>query len=346
MRRQSNQRSVRRARVLGYFVLMNRPCRAAIALLAAVATAAAAPSIAATKPKDKDKPKPSAGEKSFTYTLPGDEVFPEGISLDEARKRFYVSSTTDGTIFRGSVRSRAAEVFLPGGADGRTTAVGVRVDDAGRLWIAGGATGSIFVYDIATRELIRRFDTGTGGFLNDIAITPNGDAYVTDSQRPVLHRVPVEALEDPAVGAETIPVPSYGTSGFGANGIVAVDDETLVYVQSNTGQLYRVDLPSRTVQAIDLGGADLTNGDGLALGGGRKLYVVRNRQEQIVEVRLRRDFESGRVVAEGTDPTFAFPTTAALAKGNRLLVVNSQFDRRGGGQAPELPFTVSSVKRP
>jgi len=33
----------------------------------------------------------------------------------------------------------------------------------------------------------------------------------------------------------------------------------------------------------------------------------------------------------------------AIAKG-RLLVVNSQFDRRGG--EPVLPFTVSSVRVP
>jgi Cu-Zn family superoxide dismutase len=38
-----------------------------------------------------------------------------------------------------------------------------------------------------------------------------------------------------------------------------------------------------------------------------------------------------------------FPTTAARA-GKRLLVVNSQFDKRGG--TPVLPFTVAAVRRP
>jgi hypothetical protein len=32
--------------------------------------------------------------------------------------------------------------------------------------------------------------------------------------------------------------------------------------------------------------------------------------------------------------------------GRRLLVVNSQFDRRSAGLPPLLPFTVSSVPRP
>ncbi len=73
---------------------------------------------------------------------------------------------------------------------------------------------------------------------------------------------------------------------------------------------------------------------------------MRNRQERIAKVRLRRGLEKGRVTGETGDPTFRFPTTAASARGGRLLVVNSQFDRRSAGQPPELPFTVSSIKRP
>ena len=42
-----------------------------------------------------------------------------------------------------------------------------------------------------------------------------------------------------------------------------------------------------------------------------------------------------------SDPSFAFPTTAALARG-RLLVVNSQFNQRSNPQ----PFTVTSLERP
>jgi len=37
--------------------------------------------------------------------------------------------------------------------------------------------------------------------------------------------------------------------------------------------------------------------------------------------------------------------TADIA-GSRMLVVNSQFDRRGAGQAPDLPFTLSSLRIP
>jgi Cu-Zn family superoxide dismutase len=54
---------------------------------------------------------------------------------------------------------------------------------------------------------------------------------------------------------------------------------------------------------------------------------------------------AGNVISRTGDPTLRFPTTIDFARG-RLLVVNSQFDKRGPGLTPELPFTVSSIPLP
>ena len=112
-------------------------------------------------------------------------------------------------------------------------------------------------------------------------------------------------------------------------------------VQSNTGKLFRIDTRSREVSQIDLGGATLTNGDGLVLQG-RRLYVLRNAQELIVEVKLRGDARSGSVDRTLTSNALMFPTTAALDRQGRLLVVNAQFDKRPTGN-PILPFTVAAL---
>jgi hypothetical protein len=101
---------------------------------------------------------------------------------------------------------------------------------------------------------------------------------------------------------------------------------------------------NKQVVEIDLGSATLTNGDGLLLKG-TALYVARNSLGLIAKVRLSNNYTKGRVVSETTDPSFAFPTTIAEARG-RLLVVNSQFNRRGPPPTPVLPFTVSSVRIP
>jgi Cu-Zn family superoxide dismutase len=117
-----------------------------------------------------------------------------------------------------------------------------------------------------------------------------------------------------------------------------------VVVQSNTGKLFRIDTASKAVVEINLAGQTLTNGDGILLDG-RTLYVVRNQQGLIVKVQLAEDFASGAVAGSTSDPSFIFPTTIARA-GDRLLVVNSQFNNRGEGRQPTLPFTLSSIPLP
>lgn len=77
----------------------------------------------------------------------------------------------------------------------------------------------------------------------------------------------------------------YG-EGFNLNGIAASGDgRYLVAVQSNSGNLYRVDTESREVTQIDLGGEALTGGDGILLDG-QTLYVVLGRDSVIVPVEL------------------------------------------------------------
>jgi sugar lactone lactonase YvrE len=283
------------------------------------------------------------------YVLPGEQVFPEGVAYQSDTGDFYVGSTTDGTVFRGNVEGgpKEADVFLEPESDGRTTAIGMEVDEEGRLFIAGGDTGRIFVYDTDSADLVRRLDTPDteATFLNDVAVTSDGDAYVTDSLRPVLFRVPSTAdgvgEAEPWLNFEG--TPAEYQEGFNFNGIDATGDGGyLVAVQSNTGELFRIDIESKQVVEIDLGGKTLTNGDGLLLDG-HTVYVVRNEEGLIVPVKLSGEYITGKVGEPFTDPSFAFPTTIAKTDG-RLLVVNSQFDKQEG--EPELPFTVSSVEVP
>jgi Cu-Zn family superoxide dismutase len=286
------------------------------------------------------------------YALPGDEVYPEGVAYRPETGEFFVGSTTDGTVFRGNVGEPGAEaeVFLEPGEDGRTAATGMKVDPEGRLFVAGGDTGQLFVYDTSTGQALAGFriqpeDEVT--FVNDVALGPDGSAYFTDSMNPSLYRLFPYGEGgygfEPFLDLEDTPI-EYG-EGINLNGIAATEDgRYLITVQSNTGNLYRIDTRSKEVMQVDLGGERLENGDGILLDG-RTLYVVRNRQGLIFPVRLAQDFASGEVGEGFTDPSLAYPTTIVAYDG-RLLVVNSQFGRRQSGEEPELPFAVSSLEIP
>lgn len=290
-----------------------------------------------------------------SFALPGEQVFPEGIGVDKSNGDFYVGSTQDGTIYRGNVEEpgEEAEVFLQPGADGREAATGIKVDPQGRLFVAGRRTGRAFVYDTGSGELIKAFQSPPGGdsLINDLTFTEDA-AYFTDSFRPVIYRVSRTEEEvgefEPWLELEGTPL-RY-EEGFNLNGISASDDgRYLLAVRYNAGDLWRIDTETKEVRQVDLGGENLTNGDGLLLDG-LTLYAVRNDPGIVARIELSDDLLSGEVVEEIEDPSFRFPTTLA-EYGGRLLVVNSQLNLEpegamGTAAEPELPFTVSSVSYP
>ncbi len=326
--------------------------RLIVVLLALLAGSSVAPVTFAQETAVPATPLPGGGR---VFALPPGGGFPEGVAYDEATGDFYVGSTEDGTVYRGNVQTGTVEVFVPG-QPGRV-AVGLALDAGGRLFVAGGGTGAVAVYDTVTGQLLLEAANGLAPntFLNDVDVSPTGDAYITDSFNPLLFRLPATAI--PAGVGTPAPVPTTDAlavavdfttagfdlvqAGFNANGIVATaDGRYLLLVQTNTGALYRVDaITGETIQ-VDLGQGSLPGGDGLELDG-QTLWVVRG--GQVTRVELSPDYATGTVGESFTDPSFIDPTTLARFDGC-LLVVNSQFSQMQG--QPQLPFTVSAVPIP
>lgn len=281
-----------------------------------------------------------AGAKVFTLD-PSTHGNPEGVAYDPRSDAFFVGATGDGTIYRGTLRSSTATVFIPGAA-GRS-AIGMKVDD-GKLYVAGGATGALSVYSIATRQLVASFETGAGGFLNDLVVTDNGDVFITDSFRPTLWHVTAAQVAAGQGAPQGIPVGpeiAYVNGQFNLNGIVALKGgRQLVVVQSVNGKLFRIDLdrgaPSgRAIREIAV--EPLTGGDGLLLDRGR-LIVVQGAPPTLAFVKLKADATRGEVVERRSDPTLRGPSTVARAR-DRYLVVNADF------ATSTTPFTVSGLPR-
>lgn len=282
-------------------------------------------------------------EETAIYELPGESTYPEGIAYDTSSGTFLVGSATDGTIFQGDSETSKITTFIKG-SDGEPFAtLGLKVDDRNQLWVAGGTSGKVRVYDIRAAKQIRTISTpGEGSpLLNDLVVTPSSDVYVTDSYRPTLFKISAENEMAEAWLNLTGTVFEY-EDGVNANGIVVTPNESyLLVVQMNTGRLYRVDIASKEVSEVDLGGETLIGGDGLVLDG-QTLYAVLQTGNEIVSVDLSEDFSSGTVTSRIQDESLAYPATAAKAD-NRLLVVNAQFDRMQSEEGPSLPFTVSSI---
>jgi sugar lactone lactonase YvrE len=260
---------------------------------------------------------------------------PEGISIAQGTT-FYVGSIPTGAIYRGDIRTGKGAVFIQGAAGHAAT--GLKATD-GRLYVSGAGTGKAWVYNVKTGALLKEYQLATGSdptFINDVTVTKNG-AYFTDSNRPVIYRVP------PNLGAaQTISLTGdfQLVTGFNLNGIASTPDgQTLLAVQTANGKLFTIS-PTGVTHAIDLHGASLVNGDGILLQG-RTLYVVQNQNNQIAVIKLSPDLTSGTIVRTIKSPRFDVPTTIAR-HGNRLYAVNARFTTP---PTPDTPYTVVSVLR-
>lgn len=267
---------------------------------------------------------------------------PEGITTDG--RSLYVGSLADGAIWRAQPRTGDGEVLAPG-RTGRV-AVGVEYDRRRDvLWVAGGPTGQIRAHDADTGKVLRtyRFPLGTGRFLNDLVVTRRG-VFATDSMNQELAVVLFKTHGDghslpPRSRATTLPLTGdlVYAEGFNLNGIVRSQGRLLA-VQSNTGLLYRINQRTGVTREVDLGGASLTNGDGLEIDD-EILYVVRNQDNLVAVVELDDDLDSGELVDEITSTGFDVPTTAALAR-DSLWVVNARF---GTTPTPQTPYWITRV---
>lgn len=291
-----------------------------IALLVAAAPAAVA---------QKDKKKRGQGPE--TIALPTGWA-PEGIAKGPGNTIF-VGSIPTGAVWAGNVKTGEGAPRVPA-REGRA-AIGLKYDSpTKRLFVAGGPTGSLFVYNARSGADVARHDVA-GGFVNDVAIAGKR-AYFTDSRRPVLYALRTRGR----LGPRTIPLTGamQYVDGFNANGIAAAKDgKVLIVVQGNVGKLFTVSPRTGRTREIDLRGATVPNGDGLLLNG-RTLYVVQNQLNKIAVVRLAKNLRSGRVVREITDPDFNVPTTLARVNG-RLYAPNAKFGTPPAG----TPYEVVKV---
>ncbi|MBI3805193.1 MAG: superoxide dismutase [Nitrospirae bacterium] len=274
------------------------------------------------------------------FTLePSTHGNPEGVAFDRRTGAFFVGTVGDGTIYRGTLDHPTATPFIPG-ASGKSAA-GMKVSH-GKLYVAGAATGILSVFDLATKQPIASFDTGAGGFLNDLVVTKTGDVFVTDSFRPTLWHVTAAQVAAGSGTPEAIPVGpeiQYEAGAFNLNGIVAQKGgRELIVVQTSSGKLFRIDITpgtptGRTIQPINV--EPLVGGDGLLLDRGR-LIVIQGVPPTLAFVQLRQGGLAGTVVARRTDPTLRGPSTIARAR-DLYLVVNADF------ATSTPPFTVSGL---
>ncbi|MEU8512092.1 hypothetical protein AB0C76_10945 [Kitasatospora sp. NPDC048722] len=290
-----------------------------------------------------------------------DTLVPESVAWDREHHRFLVGSLRHGTVCEvrtdGGVRTLVDDPTL-------LEVAGLRVDEArGRVLVTNldngvsdrsasatnGRIAGLGAYDLETGRRLFYVDlaavAGDGGphLANDIAVGPDGTAYVTDSFAPVVYRVGPDGSASVLVRDDRL-TPRPGT--YGLNGIVYRDGR-LVLGKWDDGTLWQVPLRDpAAVRRIEVTGGDtasLLHLDGLGARPGGGIAGVTNAffgAGRDTEVELRSDdhWSTARLVTvrPSADPT---PTAVTPGPAGHLYQLSGGLAEALGGH-PTNSFTL------
>jgi sugar lactone lactonase YvrE len=267
-------------------------------------------------------------------------LFPEGVVYDKFNRRFYVSSTSQGTI--GIVTTDG--VYSPFITDPALIGTnGLEIDEARKLlYVTNAAAGSVAVYDISTGQRVRLIDLkallpGAPVFINDIALDPQGNAYATNSRTPVIYRITPDGT-----ASVFYQDPAFATTGFGFNGIEYANQGFLLVAYSAGQQVIRFPISNPAAYNVVSLNAPLSGPDGLLLSkNGKELVVVNNAGGGNGYVSLFRSDDQWKTgtLASKFETGSVFPTTATT-DGKSVFVLYAYLNRRAQGQSA---FTIKQV---
>ena len=299
-----------------------------------------------------DEDQNSMVERSFTsqgkpapvqdVVFTQENLFSEGVVYDKFNNRFYVSSTARGDI--GIVSADGSYTpFITDPALVGTT--GLEIDEARKLlYVSNSTDGSVGIYNINTGARVAFINLkplipGAPVFINDIALDPQGIAYVTNSRTPVIYQInrdftPTIFYQDAA----------FATTGFGFNGIEYGNQNggflLVAYSVNNQVIKFPVSNPSN-YNIVNLS-ASLAGPDGLLLSNnGKDLVVVNNAgggNGKVILFSSKDKWRSG--AASSTFETGSvFPTTATTT-GKGVFVLYAYLNRRATGQSV---YTIKQI---
>jgi hypothetical protein len=285
-------------------------------------------------------------------TIPGKKLTTESLT-STADGSVIISSMGPGIIFRAKPGAATAQPWIERGTDGLANLLGVLADErSNTLWACSftidapaGAPkppSTLHAFQLSNGAPKGHWPLPTpGGLCNDVAIGPDGTAYITDTENMEIASLAPQAKALKVWAGDG----QFGAKGGVLDGIAVVRGHVVVNALE-TAKLFSVpigaDGKAGAVVEIKLDGA-LKNPDGQRSFGDDGLLLVDAADGgRLLRVRLSgKHFESGRL----TTIRKGFPngTNALTVVGETAYVLGAQFRTLDDPQAPHVPYTATPV---
>jgi len=289
------------------------------------------------------------GAPSITeITLPGTLVFPESIT-STSDGTLIVGSLGHGNVLRIAPGKTTADEWIKPGTGGLNAVLGVYAEEKGKtLWVCSnnmdgkGEATSVMSFDLESGAPKGTYLLpGDMALCNDIAVAPDGTAYISDTrQASILMLKP---------GAKALEVAAQDALLAGADGL-AFGDKNVLYVNSvTTGKLLRLELglDGKSKMIVDLKlSRPLERPDGMRAIGKERLLLAENSGKMDIVTFEGPEMQNAviKTVKEGLESTPA----VTLTKGMAWIVegkLNYRNDPNMKGKDPGL-FKMYAVPLP
>ncbi|MBV8631288.1 MAG: hypothetical protein JOZ83_10215 [Silvibacterium sp.] len=291
----------------------------------------------------------SHATQAFSLADPG--LLPEDIDYDPTTKLFYFTSVLEKKIIAVDASGRA-DLFAD--APDSWPMLALKIDlHRHLLWATEVALdgfeicpkqdwgrSAILIYDITSRKLLHRIEGPAKSALADMALTPDGDAIISDGNGGVVYRAHRETLALERLDAgEFVSPQTAAISPDGKN----------VYVPDYDRGIGILDLATRRVAWIPMNAFALNGIDGLYLSGHTMIATQNGTSpERVVEFAL--DPGNTHVTAESlierATPTLGDPTHGVIVGDMFYYIANSGWNtlddhgHRKPGANPTAPLVM------
>jgi sugar lactone lactonase YvrE len=285
--------------------------------------------------------------------LPGDRVFPESIT-SKKDGTLYIGSFAEGGVLRVQPGQSKAEPWIAPGAFGTRSTFGLMADERSNiLWVCSNDASAFNAPGPSTVKgsFLKGFDLMTGEgkinvalpgsrtLCNDIAVGPDGSAYVTNSFAPEILRLRPGAKEFEVFLADPLFEPP--KNGAGLDGIAFGGDGNLYVNTFSQATLMRVEVKDGVPGAVTKlkTSRPISLADGLRPIEGNEFLMIEG-TGSLDRVTIKADEATIETLKDG----FVQPTGVTLVQGT-AWVADGQLSRliQLDGKAPQLPFRAYAV---
>lgn len=244
-------------------------------------------------------------------TIDDTKVFPESLSSDAAGN-IYIGSSAKGGIYRAVPGSGKAVTFIPPGTSDMRNVFGVLADERSKtLWICSTDNDkdrkdtSLMAFTLPAGTFKAKYPFPGGGMCNDIAIAPDGAAFVADTVMARIFRL--------APGAGALTEYASGPELKSVDGLVFTPDGKLYVNTYSSSKLLRLDGTAGNVKIVQIAtDRPLKNPDGMRLAPNGDILLVEG-EGRLDRVAIRGDKAVITVLHEGLNVPVAVTVVGQTA---------------------------------